>query len=127
MPSALLRPCPGDGGRCPELVESGACPKHRSQADRRRGSAASRGYTARWAAFSRQFRTRFPLCGMRPTGAPATTDSVCQQENRATAAQVTDHIVPVDGPNDPRFFDETNMQALCHVCHNAKRQRERRS
>jgi 5-methylcytosine-specific restriction endonuclease McrA len=41
-----------------------------------------------------------------------------------------DHIVPVTGPDDPRFWDMSNHQALCsraHGCHDRKRQREGRT
>ena len=31
-----------------------------------------------------------------------------------------DHIVPVDGPQDPLFWDESNHQGLCHDCHSRK-------
>jgi 5-methylcytosine-specific restriction endonuclease McrA len=37
---------------------------------------------------------------------------------------VVDHIVPVTGPDDPKFYDAGNHQLLCHHCHNVKRQRE---
>lgn len=40
-----------------------------------------------------------------------------------------DHIIPVDGPDDPRFWDPENHQSLCHACHSAKtmaEQNERR-
>lgn len=39
-------------------------------------------------------------------------------------ASVVDHIVPITGADDPRFYDERNHQALCGSCHDAKRQRE---
>ena len=29
-----------------------------------------------------------------------------------------------DGPDDPRWFDERNLQTLCNQCHGRKRQRE---
>jgi hypothetical protein len=31
-----------------------------------------------------------------------------------------DHIEAVNGPDDPRFFDMTNLQTLHHRCHSAK-------
>lgn len=124
MPSALLRPCPGDGdGRCGALVERGRCPKHQRQAETRRGSSASRGYGGRWVRYRATFLSLYPLCGMRPSAAPQTTDSICQREGRTVAASVVDHIVPVTGPDDPTFYDE-QKQALCARCHNQKRQRE---
>lgn len=133
MPAALLRACSGRPG-CPNLVEHGRCADcqrvHQQAWDDRRGSAASRGYTWRWSEYSRRAREDGPLlyCGDRMPGAPETTDSVCAREGRATALAhgggVVDHIEPVDGPDDPQFWDRTNHQGLCHPCHNAKRQRE---
>lgn len=35
-------------------------------------------------------------------------------------ANTVDHIDPVDGPGDPRFWDQTNWQALCSSCHSKK-------
>ena len=43
---------------------------------------------------------------------------------RVEVATVVDHIMPVTGADDPRFYDPTNHQALCERCHNVKRQRE---
>ena len=37
-----------------------------------------------------------------------------------TVATDVDHIVRVSGPDDPRFFDETAVQSLCHACHARK-------
>ncbi len=31
-----------------------------------------------------------------------------------------DHIVPIEGRNDPRRLDLDNMQTLCDVCHRRK-------
>lgn len=48
MPKSPKRPCRYPG--CPNLCESGTyCPAHSAEApDRLRGSAAVRGYNARW-------------------------------------------------------------------------------
>ena len=108
-PRRPLRPCAHP--RCPELVESGCCPPHQVKrqelaraVDRRRGSAASRGYGARWRRYREWFLERHPVCA-------------CGCEKPATDV---DHIVPVSGPDDPRFWDPTNHQALTHECHSAK-------
>jgi 5-methylcytosine-specific restriction protein A len=140
MPGTLLRSCTTPG--CPHLSRGGRCDHcRRRQAERfdaRRGSAAARGYDARWTAFSARLRRGYSdahgrtvavrLCGDRPLpGLPPTGDSVCRQRGWIVKTAVVDHIVPVSGPNDPRFYDVTNMQGLCHTCHNAKRQRESRA
>ena len=122
MTTRPLRPCAHPG--CPALVQSGRCRAHSRQVERQRGTAAERGYDARWRAYSLLFRAHHPLCGMRGIGAPVTKDSVCAREGRYTPSTLVDHINPVSGPDDPRFYDEANHQALCDECHNAKRQRE---
>ena len=127
MPTALLKACPGDGGRCTALVTSGRCPVHARQADRRRGSAASRGYDRRWTRRRAQFFGDLiaagvtPVCGARLPGALVTTHSACAAAGLLTAHRLqVDHIVPPDGPDDPRFWHDRNYQVLCHQCHSAK-------
>lgn len=115
--------------RCPTLVRGGGrCDKHKKAHNRayeeRRGSSTQRGYGAPWRRFSEYLRALHPLCGDRPAVAPATSDSRCVAEGRTTAGAHADHILPVSGPNDPRFFDESNIQILCHNCHQRKRRRE---
>ena len=122
MATRPLRPCSAPG--CPALVGRGRCSAHARQVDRQRGTPAERGYGGRWRRVSLAFLARNPLCGMRDAGTPETQDSLCLAEGWATAATLTDHIVPATGPDDSRFFDESNYQALCEACHNAKRQRE---
>ena len=108
---------------------------HAKHVEQRRGTATQRGYTYRWSQYSRAVRDGqrwrddegLPTgwcCGDRPAGARQTTDSVCRQEGRVTRAAVVDHIVPITGKDDPRFFVATEHQTLCEVCHNSKRQRE---
>jgi 5-methylcytosine-specific restriction protein A len=69
-----------------------------------RGSAASRGYDARWRRLRLMFLREHPLCAL--CGAPATE---------------VDHIIPIrlGGSNDA-----ANLQALCKSCHSAKTARE---
>lgn len=132
MPGRLAKACKVLG--CPHLEP---CPHHgqaaeRERYDQRRGTPASRGYDARWRGFVRWYfgelyRLRVPragLCGSRHPTAPMTIDSVCAAEGLATLATLVDHIVPIAGQEDPRFFDLGNLQGLCDRCHNQKRQRE---
>jgi 5-methylcytosine-specific restriction endonuclease McrA len=133
MPQALARACRVLG--CPG---GDACTHGRIQAaqavDRERGSSAARGYSSRWRAFrdwymSELFRTAVPragLCGARLPGAAVTDDSVCARTDLLVLGTVLDHIVPVTGPDDARFFAKLELQLLCESCHNAKRQRERK-
>lgn len=124
MTSAMLRACAFGG--CPELTPKKYCAEHERHTDRMRGTAAARGYDAKWSRYSKRFRQTYPFCGMRPLDAPATNDSKCDVNGIVRLANVTDHIVPTTGARDPRFYDRKNHQALCHPCHNAKRQREKR-
>lgn len=48
--------------------------------------------------------------------------AVCQQP--AGASGHVDHIVPHDGRVDA-FFDRSNLQLLCCVCHSKKTRKER--
>lgn len=130
VPSSLLRSCTTHG--CPNLSAHGPCDvcaaARQQRVDQRRGSAASRGYGSRWAATSTALRrSQLRWCGDRMPGAPVTTDSRCPASGlQRSLSQVVDHIVPVAGPRDPRFWDRANWQGLCDTCHNAKRQRESR-
>lgn len=108
-PRRPLRPCAHGG--CPALVESGRCTEHQQHqvektraADRRRGSSTARGYGARWRRYRDWFIERHPVCA-------------CGCEQPSTDV---DHIEPVTGPDDPRFWDPTNHQALTHECHSKK-------
>jgi 5-methylcytosine-specific restriction protein A len=105
---------------CPELVtraDKGFCEKHRkaySQAvDRNRGTATERGYDSRWGKFRVSYLRRHPICTCGCGG----------------AAQEIHHIEPVKGPDDPLFYEESNLLALTKSCHSAvtmKALRERR-
>ena len=114
MPTAAPTPCRYPG--CPALLTTpGYCDKHlrstRKQQDERRGSAASRGYGARWRKARASYLGLHPLC------------AECQRHGRAVAASVVDHIKPHKG-NRKLFWDERNWQALCKRCHDAKTVRE---
>jgi len=118
MPKRPKRPCAHPG--CPELVEypDRYCEKHkrernrsRREYDKERGTAAQRGYDARWRKVRKRFLAENPLC------------TECMKEGRLTPATVVDHIVPHKG--DPElFWDESNWQPLCKQCHDRKTARE---
>ena len=61
----------------------------------------------RWRRLRNWILDRGPLC------------VACEAQGVVRAAQAIDHIVPLrDAPD--RAFDESNLQPLCHACHNAK-------
>ena len=107
MPKHPKRPCRYPG--CPNLCESGTyCPEHSAESpDRLRGSAAERGYDAKWRRARKLFLQRHPLCAN------------CLSQGIVTPATVVDHIVPHRG--DHRlFWDEQDWQPLCKACHDRK-------
>lgn len=103
MPSRPRRPCTQPG--CAELTLDGRCPAHQRQYDNSRGTAAERGYGARWRRLRMMILRRDPICRM------------C---NRAASVHV-DHIVPrARGGQDT----DGNLQGLCPSCHSRKTARE---
>jgi 5-methylcytosine-specific restriction protein A len=83
-----------------------------------RRSSYQRGYTKRWALVSRLFRSKYPLCGMRPDHERPVM-SQCFDEHLVTAATLTDHVVPHRG-DQILFWDEGNWQSMCGTCHKKK-------
>jgi 5-methylcytosine-specific restriction protein A len=76
-----------------------------------RPSARQRGYITAWDHARRAYLAEHPLC------------VTCYKEGKLVAATVVDHIVPHRGDQE-RFWDQSNWQALCESCHNAKTVRE---
>ncbi|WP_407655000.1 HNH endonuclease [Desulfuromonas thiophila] len=116
MPTSPARPC----RRCrrPTRNAGGYCDRcepRRKQAaneqDRRRGSAAARGYGHRWRKLRAAFLAEHPLC------------AECQRRGRVTVATDVDHIEPHKGDKG-KFWALGNLQALCHRCHSVKTARE---
>ena len=113
MPRKPKRPCSYPG--CPELTDGQYCTQHQKQVasayNKSRGSAASQGYDGRWRRVRKRYLARHPLCVF------------CRQAGRITPATVVDHIKPHKGDR-VLFWDESNWQALCKPCHDAKTARE---
>lgn len=108
MPRRPPSPCP----RCGVPVEGGGlCDLHRQQraalVDQQRGTAASRGYGAKWRAYRAAFLRSHPLC------------AACAELGVVTPATDVDHIRP-HGGDWSLFWDRANHQALCHPCHSRK-------
>lgn len=82
--------------------------------ERRRGSSAARGYGYRWQKYRRQYFAENPIC----------VDPYRRHVGVYETATDLDHIEAVSGPDDPRFWDPTNHQGLCHACHSYKTVRE---
>jgi len=116
MPSSSMHPCPD----CGVLVRGQArCQAHARKADLSRGTAKERGYDQRWATFSKAWRNKYPLCGMRADG------QVHNQHRRSwcveqgiVMAQCVDHIIPMSRGGSQ--YSEHNLQSLCLACNTAK-------
>lgn len=118
MPRRAAHPCAWPG--CPNLAEPGHryCPEHERQVqkeyDQKRGTAAQRGYDARWRRLRKMFLAANPVCA-DPFGIHARNGEV-------VPATDVDHIVPKRcGGTD----EWSNLQALCHACHSRKTSTER--
>ena len=106
MPYAPKSPCLHPG--CSALVsrgEKGRCPQHRKAyekgLDQYRETATARGYDSRWARFRDWYLNQHPLCGC----------------GCGRVAQEVHHLIPVTGPDDPRFYDVDGLVALSKGCH----------
>lgn len=92
---------------CSILTHSRFCPQHTRIHDRKRGTAAERGYTGK--AWERTRRRVF-----------ARDLYKCQSCGRLVMGKGEahcDHIVPKEaGGSD----DDTNLQTLCRTCHSRK-------
>jgi 5-methylcytosine-specific restriction protein A len=81
--------------------------------DRKRLSAARRGYGPRWRRARAAFLARHPLC------------AACRTQGRVVPATVVDHVMPHRG-DQTLFWDEANWAPACKPCHDAKTAREGR-
>lgn len=125
MPSLPRRPCSYPG--CNVLTDHGRCETHRLQVrkeqDQQRESSHKRGYGHRWQKARKGWLRAHPLCGDR-LGEASAEHSECLQQARIGMGTDVDHIVPVQGPTDPLFWQPSNWQTLCHSCHSTKTSRE---
>ena len=105
MPMMPPRRCSG----CGQPVTTARCPKCVQQFDHQRGSAATRGYCSpRWRKLRAQKLAQDPLC------------SVCAESGRHVAATEVDHLQRHRGPDDPRFWQWSNLDSKCKPCHSRK-------
>lgn len=113
MPSKPKRPCAALG--CRELTSERYCPvheqEHRLERERARGSAHQRGYTKRWARYSKWFLSQ-----------PENVFCKLQFDGCSNLSACVDHIAPAE-PNTEKFFDPANHQAACIRCNSIKGRR----
>lgn len=111
MPNRPKKPCAHPG--CPNLTggNNGGCDEHgdynRTQYDRSRGTAASRGYDSAWSRFAKVYRTQHPLC------------AACERQGRVAPTEQVDHIIPLTTWSGTKY-DPVNLQGLCRSCHTRK-------
>lgn len=119
MPYAAPKNClaPGcgtkatDGGHYCDAHRKAKVKAKRRQAERGRASASARGYGVRWRKARAAYLRSHQLCVR------------CRDEGRIASAVVVDHIEPHRG-DMTKFWDQSNWQALCKACHDAKTARE---
>ena len=106
MPMRPKKICNHPG--CSTLTDRTYCEKHRQTVrrhyDQQRGTPAERGYGYRWRKYREQFLIDHPIC--EKCWVKPTSD--------------VDHIIAVNGPDDPLFWEPSNHQARCHSCHSRK-------
>lgn len=114
MPKRSLHPCSVPG--CTELIRDGRyCQQHiiahSHLYEQQRGTAASRGYGARWQRLRKMYLAAHPIC--------VDPDSV--HPGQVIPATDPHHIIPrrEGGPDS-----EENLMALCHSCHSRLEARE---
>jgi len=117
VPRSAPNPCSHPG--CAELVYgSSRCAAHTQHRSTAYRGSAERAHleafykTRRWRATSIAYRKRHPVCAH------------CCEKGRAVPCDVVDHIVEIRD-NPALGYVQSNMQALCHACHNAKTARVR--
>jgi len=104
---------------CGELVQkTSRCPEHttdaRRQADKYRGSAASRGYDWKWQKFRKRYLAKHPICECRR----------CMGENIVRPADTIHHIVRLADRPDLKYA-VSNLVAMARACHEVEEGRKR--
>jgi 5-methylcytosine-specific restriction enzyme A len=103
MPHKPPHPC--GYPRCPAVVQAGRyCPAHARQSERQRGSAAGRGYDARWQRLRRVFLLAHPWCECEEHRGKASASPASEVHHKIPMAQGGTH-------------DESNLMALSKPCH----------
>jgi 5-methylcytosine-specific restriction enzyme A len=107
MPSRPFKPCSKIG--CPRLSRDKYCDEHKQLTisyDNHRGTAAKRGYGAKWRRARAGYLSQNQIC-----------------VRCGDIATVVDHIIPHKG-NMELFWSVSNWQSLCKKCHDRKTVKE---
>lgn len=81
--------------------------ERKQEFDKKRGTAAARGYDARWRKLRTLVLADEPLC------------RTCLAAGYTTPASEVDHIIPARQQRG-LFYTRSNLQALCKSCHSKK-------
>lgn len=94
----------------PRRLNRGTAPTVRTAIRKeQRLNSYRRGYgTRRWKEYRKRYQISNPWC------------AECLKSGKEVPMRDIDHIIPVSGPFDPLFWDQTNHQPLCHSCHSRK-------
>ena len=108
MPYAPNKPCAKAG--CPNLTKETHCEAHvnfsKKQHDNRRGSAASRGYDAKWRKLRLAKLAENPLCECEN----------CKRDKKVKRATLVHHIKnALDYPELRLEWD--NLESMANDCH----------
>lgn len=74
--------------------------------DRWRGNSTARGYGHRWRRAAKTYL--------------ASADNLFCRRCETALATLVDHITPIQGADDPLFWEQSNWQPLCRRCHAIK-------
>ena len=77
----------------------------RQEHDRMRGSAQERGYDSSWHKVREIKVKQNPLC------------EDCEYEGLTVPVSEVDHIIPINGLDDPLRLDMLNLRSRCKRCH----------
>ena len=91
------------------LVKPKGDQPRRSYDNRRRPSAARRGYDNRWQKLRLRKLATQPIC-----------ENPAKRRGCTDLATEIDHIIPFQGREDPLRLDWGNLQSLCKSCHSSK-------
>ena len=81
--------------------------RRQAQQEARRASSTARGYGRQWRKVRAAHMASQPLCVR------------CSENNLIVKGEAVDHIIPHKGDMG-LFWDRSNLQTLCHSCHNRK-------
>ena len=69
-------------------------------------------HSKQWRSLRNYYIQMNPLC------------EACKRRDKVTAGQVVDHIKPINSGGEHLKLDLSNLQTLCHPCHNSKSGKE---